>query len=256
MKQIFLNEKVMMVIIIINTIMLFVGGFWHGAAFFEWTDCFFTLVFLIEAVVKLGHLGVKGYFSEKWNVFDFIIVLLALPSLINPFVSASINSGVLLSFRALRVLKTFRLFQFIPNISQLMRGIGYAIKSSFLVTVAYLVFLLVFSILSSSLFGKYSPHYFGDPFTSLFSTFQLFTIEGWYEIPNAIMASGGRTVGNLAKVYFAVLLFHGGIIGMSLINSIFVDAMAADNNDNVIEKLEQLERKLDEMQKQQSEKKE
>ena len=32
---------------------------------------------------------------------------------------------------------------------------------------------------------------------------------------------------------------------MSLVNSIFVDAMAADNNDEVLEKLNQLEKKID-----------
>jgi voltage-gated sodium channel len=37
----------------------------------------------------------------------------------------------------------------------------------------------------------------------------------------------------------------GGIIGMSLVNSIFVDAMAADNNDEVLKKLNRLEKKLD-----------
>ena len=35
---------------------------------------------------------------------------------------------------------------------------------------------------------------------------------------------------------------------ISLVNSIFVDTMAADNNDEVLEKLSQLERKLDRMQ--------
>ncbi len=34
---------------------------------------------------------------------------------------------------------------------------------------------------------------------------------------------------------------------MSLVNSIFVDAMAADNNDEVLEKLSQIEKKLDQM---------
>jgi voltage-gated sodium channel len=34
---------------------------------------------------------------------------------------------------------------------------------------------------------------------------------------------------------------------MSLVNSIFVDAMAADNNDGVLEKLSQIEKKLDKM---------
>lgn len=38
---------------------------------------------------------------------------------------------------------------------------------------------------------------------------------------------------------------------MSLVNSIFVDAMAADNNDEVLEKLSQLERKLDSMKREQ-----
>ena len=38
---------------------------------------------------------------------------------------------------------------------------------------------------------------------------------------------------------------------MSLVNSIFVDAMAADNNDEVLEKLNQLEKKIDNMKKEQ-----
>lgn len=39
-------------------------------------------------------------------------------------------------------------------------------------------------------------------------------------------------------------MFLGGIIGMSLVNSIFVDAMAEDNNDEVLEKLKQVEEQL------------
>ncbi|MCQ2350152.1 MAG: ion transporter [Paludibacteraceae bacterium] len=251
MKHIFLNERVMMAIIIINTISLFISGFWPGSSIFEWADCFFTLIFVIEAAVKLKHFGIRGYFRDGWNIFDFIILVFALPSLSYPFVNATVGSSALLAFRSLRVLKTFRLFHFIPNIGKLLNGLKTAIRSSFLITVAYLVFLLVFSIMSSSLFGRYSAEYFGDPFTSIFSTFQLFTIEGWYEIPNAIAKTGGPMVGTLARIYFSVLLFHGGIMGMSLVNSIFVDAMAADNNDEVLEKLEQLERKLDALQKQQ-----
>ena len=50
-----------------------------------------------------------------------------------------------------------------------------------------------------------------------------------------------------ARIYFSLLLFFGGIIGMSLVNSIFVDAMAADNNDEVLDRLVQLEKKIDDM---------
>ncbi len=42
-------------------------------------------------------------------------------------------------------------------------------------------------------------------------------------------------------------MFFGGIIGISLVNSIFVDSMTEDNNDEVLEKLKQIEEKLDKM---------
>ncbi|NQX82448.1 MAG: ion transporter, partial [Flavobacteriaceae bacterium] len=37
----------------------------------------------------------------------------------------------------------------------------------------------------------------------------------------------------------------GGVFGMSLVNSIFVDAMVSDNNDNLERKIEELNKKMD-----------
>ena len=63
-------------------------------------------------------------------------------------------------------------------------------------------------------------------------------------MPEAIAANSGTGMAVFARIYFSILLFIGGIIGMSLVNSIFVDAMVADNNDEVLKKLEELEQKL------------
>jgi voltage-gated sodium channel len=52
---------------------------------------------------------------------------------------------------------------------------------------------------------------------------------------------------HVVRIYFCILLIGGGIIGMSFINSIFVDAMAADNNDDIKAQLSRMEAKLDEM---------
>lgn len=41
----------------------------------------------------------------------------------------------------------------------------------------------------------------------------------------------------------------GGIIGMSFINSVFVDAMVSDNNDDLEKKIDEVNRKLDELSK-------
>jgi len=79
--------------------------------------------------------------------------------------------------------------------------------------------------------------------------FQMFTVEGWYEIPNAVAHNLPGVWTHIVRVYFCTLLIGGGIIGMSLINSIFVDALAADNNDDVKAKLDVLEQKIDALQK-------
>ena len=78
--------------------------------------------------------------------------------------------------------------------------------------------------------------------------FQMFTVEGWYEIPNAVVGNLAPIWLHIVRTYFCLLLIGGGIIGMSLINSIFVDALAADNNDDVKDKLNLLEKKLDTLQ--------
>jgi len=224
---------------------MFIDGFDPENKTFLYADMFFTLLFLAEAIVKIKTWGWKKYWKDGWNKFDFIIVVLALPSLLNPFVDGGKPLAVILVLRTLRIFKTFRLFEFIPNISGLIRGIKTAFKSTFLICSAFLLFLIIFSIITCTLFGTYAPEYFGNPVTSIYSTFRLFTVEGWYEMPEVIMKNGGATAGIVARIYFSILLFLGGIIGMSLINSIFVDSMVADNNDEVLERLKQLEQKLD-----------
>ena len=106
---------------------------------------------------------------------------------------------------------------------------------------------MIISILSSTLFGKISPDLFGDPGVSLFTIFRLFTGNGWREITTQIAENSNEFIGRLVRVVFAFLFFVGGILGLSLVNSIFVDAMAGDNNDEVLLKLEELEKKLDEI---------
>ena len=247
-KRFFTNDIIMLVLVLINTGIIFISGFISGqGGTLLIIDSLFTLLFLFEAVVKIHARGFLGYWSDGWNKFDFILVLLALPSCFNILGSVFPASSVLLSLRTMRAFKSFRLLQFVPNIDSLLNGVRMAIKASFIVAIGLIVLLLVFSIITSFLFGSYAPQFFGNPALSVYSIFRLFTIEGWYEMPEAIASNGGITMAVFAKIYFSILLFLGGIIGMSLVNSIFVDAMVADNNDEVLRKLEQIEKKISKM---------
>lgn len=248
-KSFFTNDKIMLALVVINTITIFLGGYGRAAQTFFWIDAFFTLLFLIEALVKIRTYGWKDYWQENWNKFDFIITMVAVPSLLNIFIETGLATSVLLSLRSLRIFKSFRLLKFIPNINGLLKGIGLAIKASLIVSIAFVVLLLIISILSSTLFGKISPDLFGDPGLSLFTIFRLFTGDGWSEIPTQIAENSNEFIGRLVRVGFAIMFFLGGILGLSLVNSIFVDAMAGDNNDEVLQKLNELEKKLDNLQK-------
>ena len=236
----------MLVLVLINTGIIFISGFMpnQGGTLLI-IDSLFTMLFLLEALIKIQVRGFSNYWSDGWNRFDLILVLIALPSCINVFGEIFPGTSILLSMRTMRAFKTFRMLKFIPNIENLLNGIKLAFKASYIVAIGLMVILLVFSIVTTFLFGSLAPQYFGNPALSVYSIFRLFTIEGWYEMPEAIAINGGSTMAVFARIYFSFLLFMGGIIGMSLVNSIFVDAMAADNNDEVLEKLSQMEKKLD-----------
>jgi len=245
LKSFFTNDRIMLSLVVVNTITIFIGGYFSASKLFVGIDSFFTLLFLAEAIVKINVYGWKEYWTDGWNKFDFIITLVAIPSLMNIFVETGFATNILLSLRTLRVFKSFRLLKFIPNINGLLKGIGVAVKTSFIVCVAFAILLLIISILSSTLYGKIVPELFGDPGSSLFTIFRLFTGDGWSGIPTEIAANSSELVGRLTKIVFAILFFIGGILGLSLVNSIFVDALAGDNNDEVLRRIDELEKKID-----------
>lgn len=250
-KNLLCNDKAMLWLILVNTALMFLGGFWPDSLWFELTDALFTIIFLLEALAKIQRQGWQRYWHDGWNKFDFIVLLVALPSLASPLLEHTYATNAILALRSMRLFKSLRMLRFIPNIHKLLAGIKLATRASLLVFIAFIVFLIIFSILSSTIFGTIAPEFFGNPAISVYSIFRLFTIEGWYEFADAIAQNASTGWAVFARVYFSVLMFLGGVIGLSLINSIFVDAMAEDNNDEVLEKLRRLEEKIDQLSRKQ-----
>ena len=88
--------------------------------------------------------------------------------------------------------------------------------------------------------GEAAPELFGTPAKSFYTVFKLFTVEGWYEIPESI--NPARTIFSMGviKFYFSTVVLTGGVLGLSLVNSIFVDSMLSDNNDLLEQKIDKL----------------
>ena len=249
MKKIFLNDRFILGLIVINAIMIFTMGFKlteTSRLVINIIDNLITVMFVTELIVKIKTYRLRGFFSDGWNVFDFILIVLSIPTLLVFALGLKFTDlSFLLVFRIFRIFKSFRFLKFIPGITELISGIQRALKSSIFVLLGFAVYVFIIGVLSFYLFNSSDTVYFTDPFTSLYSIFKIFTVEGWYSIPEEIIAGGSYLPSFFIRGYFIFILLTGGILGLSLVNSIFVDAMVSDNNDSLEKKVNELNVKMD-----------
>jgi len=251
MKKLFLNDRFVLWIILLNAITIFIQGFEIDSRYLNLAkaaDNFFTIIFLFEMAVKIREFGFNKYWNKNWNKFDAILVILATPSLILWIFNLNdIGLQFLLVFRIARVFKFFRFIQFVPNVNKLIKGINQALKASVIVIFGFFIYNFVVSIVTCFLYQNIAPEYFGDPFLSFYTIFKIFTIEGWYEIPELIASETNPTIAFLSKAYFILILLTGGILGLSLVNSIFIDAMVSDNNEDLEKKVDNLSEEINKL---------
>ncbi len=250
-KRLFLNDKFILVLILINSVILFVGGYFHAENHKQIIlviDNSITSLFIVELLVKFQEYGIKGYFRSNWNKMDFILIALSIPALLTFIFNLSfIDFSFLLVFRVMRIFKAFRFFKFIPNVGKLVSGVQRALKASVFVFLGFVIYIFIIGILSFYLFQGSGSEYFSDPMISLYSTFKIFTVEGWFEIPEQVIVNYSKTATFFTYLYFIFVVLTGGIFGLSLVNSIFVDSMVSDNNDELEEKIDILNSKVTEI---------
>ncbi len=249
-KQLFINDRFILIIIIINTFTIFSEGFKDLDDIYlqaiNIIDSVITLLFVLEAIIKISHFKWRPYIASNWNKLDFILIFLSIPSLLILFMDVeAADFSFLLVFRISRVFKFLRFFKFIPGIVHLAQGVKRALKTSVVVLLGFVIYNFIISVLSCYMFKEMSPEYFGDPVTSFYSTFKVFTVEGWYEIPDKMTADIYGIKLFFIKLYFIIILITGGIFGLSIVNSIFVDSMVSDNNDELEKKVEEIKKKID-----------
>lgn len=250
-KKLFLNDKFILILILLNAVTIFMNGFEmssNNRFILSLTDNLITSLFIVELIVKFKEFGIKGYFKSNWRKFDFVLIALSFPALIAFLGNIEITSfSFLLVFRVMRVFKSLRFLKFIPGIEHLVKGISRALKASIVVLIGFVIYIFIIGIFSFYLFKEVSPEFFGNPLNSLYSIFKIFTVEGWYEIPEQLTRGLSSTTSFFTYLYFIFVVISGGIFGLSLVNSIFVDAMVSDNNDELENKIDLLNKKIDKL---------
>lgn len=125
-------------------------------------------IFVIEILIKLFAFGPR-FFRSGWNVFDFLIVGIALVPASGPFAI----------LRALRILRVLRLLTKIDRLRHIIESLLKALPS-----IGWIVFLLlmvfyIFAVMGTQLFADSFPEQFGHLGLTLYSLFQIMTLESW-----------------------------------------------------------------------------
>jgi voltage-gated sodium channel len=181
-------------------------------------------IFVIEIAAKLYAFRLS-FFRRGWNVFDFIIIGISLIPAVGPMAM----------LRTLRILRVMRLVSVVPKMRRVVSALLGAIPGMASILAVLLVIFYITAVLTTQIFGKTGDPemnaLFGSIGDSMFTLFQLMTLEGWtQDIATPTMAhfpwSWAFFVLFIVITTFAVLNLFIGII---------VDAMNILHEEDVAE---------------------
>ena len=196
-------EKLITITILVNCFLIGVETYTENSLIkFIQNTC--LLIFVIEVILRYtASKDLKSYFSNGWNIFDLLIVIVCLiPESL--FGSTALAS----TLRILRVFRIIKLFRTNDEIQLLVTVLSKSVRTLFYNLVIFLIFLYLFAVIGVEIFKlpdfddlnaqdriEYSafidefpnaPSFSPDPYSDLgettFTLFRILTGEDWTDI--------------------------------------------------------------------------
>jgi voltage-gated sodium channel len=175
-------------------------------------------VFVVELGLKLLIYRQK-FFQSGWNLFDFTIIAIALVP----------ASGPLSVLRALRVLRVLRLITIIPSLRRVVGAMLSALPGMGSIIVLLALVFYVSAVMATKLFAVTEPEAFGDLGRSLYTLFQLMTLDGWSgEIVKPVLENHPY-----AMFFFLPFILFSAFVVLNLFIGVVVGAMQDEAQDVV-----------------------
>lgn len=125
-------------------------------------------IFTVEIGLKLWVYRDR-FARDGWNVFDFVIVAIAwLPA-----------AGPLSVLRALRIVRVLRLISVVPQMRTVVGALFRALPGIGSILAVLILVFYVAAVMATKLFGAEFPDWFGSIGGSMYSLFQIMTLESW-----------------------------------------------------------------------------
>jgi voltage-gated sodium channel len=173
-------------------------------------------VFIAEALLKMAVHERRPwlYFTDGWNVFDFLIVVLCLLPAGGPF------AAVLRLARALRLL---RLVSALPKLQLLVGALLKSLSAMGYVSLLLALLFYIYAVAGIHLFGAHDPKNFGSLPAAFLSLFRLVTLDNWADLFAVQVA---HVPGIRVAVYFVTFIVFGTMIILNLFIGIIMNSMS------------------------------
>ncbi|WP_018950404.1 ion transporter [Thioalkalivibrio sp. ALMg11] len=179
---------------------------WMGPVILS-ADAIILSIFTAEVLAKLFVYRLR-FWRNPWHVFDFFVVGIALIPAAGPF-------------SVLRVLRLLRLVSMVPKLRFIVEALLRAIPGIISIMGLLVLIFYVFAIIATGLFGESFPQKFGTLGSTMYSLFQVMTLEGWSEdIARPVME-----VYPWAWMFFVPFILIATFTVLNLFIAIIVDAM-------------------------------
>ena len=190
------------------------------ARFGDWLHVLDRTVLVVFVVELLARLYVfRGRFlHDPWRVFDLAIVGIALlPA-----------GGTFSVLRALRVLRVLRLVSLVPSMRGVISALLTALPGMASIIGLMALVLYVSAVLATKQFRAISPEHFGSLGDSLFTLFQVMTVEGWPDIARGVMAQS-----RFGWIFFVAYLLIATFMVLNLFIAVVVNAMQSQVSEDL-----------------------
>ncbi|RDG39111.1 ion transporter [Streptomyces corynorhini] len=153
----------------------------------------------------------RDFFRDPWNVFDLVVVLLALA----PF--ARDNATAL---RLLRLARVLRAARFLPQLRIVIVAVGKSLPGTVSFVLVGALLLYVYAMVGWVFFARSDPEHYGSLGRAALTLFLLITLDG---LGDAVR--GGLEVSRWTILYFASFVLLGSFILVNLLIGVVINSL-------------------------------
>lgn len=189
-------------------------------------------IFIIELILRCVAYHIN-FFKDPWSIFDFCVIGIAIIPAQDAFSA----------LRAARALRALRLISLFPKLRKVIEGLIMAIPGICAIAGVMAIIICVFGLIASKLYGSSYPEWFGNLHLSVFSLFQIMTLEGWPDIVRTVMQEKP-----FAWLFFVTYILIATFSVLNLFIAVVVDAMQrnhVEDTEDEEEKIDAINKKLD-----------